>query len=331
MAPSAKHFPFLLLFFALLSSLHSHARESYFFNKATTTTTTPTPTPTNNAKESTVEEAMPNKSNTQEQDPNFISDTQSGYGLFGQNSGHDPTTATTTTKATSDPPYTTTNLPYNYNPVAYVTDPQGMSRDTRFTGRNYATTAATKTNYNPEAYVTDPQSMSRDKRFMDSGYTTTTATKTTRIPPYTTTNDLPYETESAESYPATTINNNNNNYYDKEAYETDPPQGMTHDTRFIDAGYTNADASNNHYNGGGRNYNTEQQGMSDTRFLENGRYFYDINSEQNYPNGYQNSRRVTHNNRGYYGNYNENNDSVKGGYQNEDGHEFQESEEEYVH
>lgn len=336
MAPSAKHFPFLLFFALLSSSLHSHARESYFFNKATTATAATTTTTTNNnAKETRVEEAMPNKSNVQEQDPNFIPDTQSGYGLYGQNS-----------EIESFEPYTTPASSNNndnnyYKNEAYVSDPQGMVSDTRFMDGRYTTTAAAKTtsgppyttttssnnnNYYKNEAVNDPQGVS-DTRFMDRSYTTTTATSGT---PYTATN-LPYKTESGESYPTTTTNDDNNNYYNKEAYVSDPHEGMSQDTRFMDRGYTTSTAaasSNNYYNnGGGRNYNTQQQGMSDTRFLENGRYYYDINSEENYRNGYQNSRRVNHNNRGYYGNYNGN--SMEG-YQNQDD-QFQESEaEEYV-
>lgn len=276
MAPSAKHFPFLLFFALLSSSLHSHARESYFFNKATAAATN------NNAKETIVEEAMPNKSNVQEQDPNFIPDsTQSGYGLYGTNQP---------SEIESFEPYTTA-------------------------------ASSNNNNYYKNEAVNDPQGVS-DTRFMDRSYTTTTATSGT---PYTATN-LPYKTESGESYPTTTINdNNNNNYYNKEAYVSDPHEGMSHDTRFMDRGYTTTAAASSN-NGGGRNYITQQQGMSDTRFLENGRYYYDINSEENYRNGYQNSRRVNHNNRGYYGNYNGN--SMEG-YQNQDD-QFQESEAEYV-
>ncbi|KAG5516953.1 hypothetical protein RHGRI_037628 [Rhododendron griersonianum] len=329
MAPSAKHFPFLLFFALLSSSLHSHARESYYFNKAAATTAATN----NNAKETIVEEAMPNKSNVQEQDPNFIPDTQSGYGLYGTNQP---------SEIESFEPYTTAASNNNddnnyYKNEAYVSDPQGRVSDTRFMDGRYTTTAAAKTtsgppyttttssnnnNYYKNEAVNDPQGVS-DTRFMDRSYTTTTATSGT---PYTATN-LPYKTESGESYPTTTINddNNNNNYYNKEAYVSDPHEGMSHDTRFMDRGYTTTAAASNN-NGGGRNYNTQQQGMSDTRFLENGRYYYDINSEENYRNGYQNSRRVNHNNRGYYGNYNGN--SMEG-YQNQDD-QFQESEAEYV-
>ncbi|XP_058198541.1 protein E6-like [Rhododendron vialii] len=324
MAPSAKHFPFLLFFALLSSSLHSHARESYyFFNKATATPTN------NNAKETIVEEAMPNKSNVREQDPNFIPDTQSGYGLYGQNSGGRHAAATNQpSEIESFEPYTTTasnnnndNNYYKNEGEAYVSDPQGMVSDTRFMdGRYTTTTSSSNNNYYKNEAVNDPQGVS-DKRFMDRSYTTTTATSGT---PYTA-NNLPYKTESGESYPTTTINEDNNNYYNKEAYVSDPHEGMSHDTRFMDRGYTTTAATSSN-NGGGRNYNPQQQGMSDTRFLENGRYYYDINSEENYRNGYQNSRRVNHNNRGYYGNYNGN--SMEG-YQNQDD-QFQESEAEYV-
>ncbi|KAF7120934.1 hypothetical protein RHSIM_Rhsim13G0180200 [Rhododendron simsii] len=263
---------------------------------------------------------MPNKSNVQEQDPNFTPDTQSGYGLYGQNSGRHAAATNQPSEIESFEPYTTTASNNNndnnyYKNEEYVSDPQGMVSETRFMDGRYTTTSSNNNNYYKNEAVNDPQGVS-DPRFMDRSYTTTTDT------------NLPYKTGTGESYPSTTINDdNNNNYYNKEAYVSDPHEGMSQDTRFMDRGYTTTAAASSN-NGGGRNYNTQQQGMSDTRFLENGRYYYDINSEENYRNGYQyqNSRRVNHNNRGYYGNYNGN--SMEG-YQNQND-QFQGSEAEYV-
>ncbi|MDK0954786.1 hypothetical protein P5F47_15035, partial [Clostridium perfringens] len=89
------------------------------------------------------------------------------------------------------------------------------------------------------------------------------------------------------------------------------------DARLTQSSYTTpTNYQSNNY------YNAEKQGMSDTRFLENGKYYYDAQSENNYnQNQYENSRVVDsrhwYNNRGNYGNNNVN--------QNED--QFQESEE----
>ncbi|PSS04803.1 hypothetical protein CEY00_Acc20661 [Actinidia chinensis var. chinensis] len=229
MALSPKHFTFLL-FLSLLSSHLGHARDAQFFSKVTPTTAT---TPTNNAKE-TIE--VPQKEQEyvtkQEQEPRFIPDTQTGYGLYGHESGQFPPT---TTRTTTSLPYTTTNNNNN----------------------NY---------YNNEAYASDTQGMS-DTRFVDKAYTTPT--------------------------------NDNNNYYN----------GANN--------YYNTQQQPNNY------YNTQKQGMSDTRFLENGKYYYD-----GHANGYK------YNNKGHYGNFNENSyeqyQNSMEGYQQQNQEEFQEREEEYV-
>ncbi|GFS46337.1 hypothetical protein Acr_00g0101550 [Actinidia rufa] len=147
----------------------------------------------------------------------------------------------------------------------------------------------------------------------------------------------PTTTKTTTALPYTTPNNNNNNYYyHNEAYVSDP-QGMS-DTRFIGKAYTttaaaanNNNDNNNYYNGANNYYNTQQQpnnyyntqkqGMSDTRYLENGKYYYDGNVK-----GY--------NKKGYYGNFNENSyeqyQNSMEGYQQQNQEEFQEREEEYV-
>ncbi|GFY91898.1 hypothetical protein Acr_08g0002940 [Actinidia rufa] len=133
MAASAKHFSFLFCL-ALFSTLHAHARDSQFFSKVTTPTTA-------NPKE-TVE--VPNNEpplSKQEQDPNFIPDTQNGYGLYSQETDQFPPTTTT------NPPSTASNLPYKTeseqpydddddDKQAYVTNPQGTS-DTSYNENSY--------------------------------------------------------------------------------------------------------------------------------------------------------------------------------------------------
>lgn len=54
----------------------------------------------------------------------------------------------------------------------------------------------------------------------------------------------------------------------------------------------------NFYNNG---YRREKQGMSDTRFMENGRYYYNLKNEDVYQNGYE-QERMSGTNGGYYGN-----------------------------
>lgn len=103
-------------------------------------------------------------------------------------------------------------------------------------------------------------------------------------------------------------------YYNGGSSFNSQPEGLK-DTRFR-GGAT--------YNGGG--FRPQPQGLSDTRFLENGKYFYDVNTEKyssNHP--YESLRGVRarneYNNRNYYGNsgnaYEFNNGNSIGGYQNQ--------------
>ncbi|XP_052180644.1 protein E6-like [Diospyros lotus] len=106
--------------------------------------------------------------------------------------------------------------------------------------------------------------------------TSAAATTTTTSEPYTAANDLPFETQFQEPY----------SYYNKHAYVT-KPQGYVPTTHFFNThpqngGYTARTTAS--YN----NYYNSQLGMSDTRFLENGKYYYDPKSE--------------YSNKGYYGN-----------------------------
>ncbi|PWA96050.1 protein E6 [Artemisia annua] len=87
---------------------------------------------------------------------------------------------------------------------------------------------------------------------------------------------------------------------------------------------TNNDNSYDRYNTNGRGgsnnvnmYNPERQGMSDTRFLENGKYYYDLNLENQNLNsrGVRNGFETYGNNDNSYDRYNTN---ANGGYQNQE-------------
>lgn len=115
----------------------------------------------------------------------------------------------------------------------------------------------------------------------------------------------------------TPVNYNNlgySNNYNRNGYETEK-QGMS-DTRFMqnyneyttenngytsnynNDGHTGNTGYNTNYNNNvySSNYNTngnenEKQGMSDTRFLESGKYYYDVKNENNYPATYESERQ----------------------------------------
>ncbi|GFY91899.1 hypothetical protein Acr_08g0002950 [Actinidia rufa] len=244
MAASAKHFSFLFCL-ALFSSLSMLMPEIASFSAKS-----PPPT-TANPKE-TVE--VPNNEpplSKQEQDPNFISDTQNGYGLYSQETDQFPPTTTT------NPPSTTSNLPYKTeseqpyyddNKQAYVTNPRGTS-DTRFMDRGYTNNYnSNNNNNNKRAYVTNPQGMS-DTRFMDRGYTTTTTNNNYYM-------NKGYNTAATDNY-----YNGGNNYNPQQ-------QGMS-DTRFLENGryFYDIQSENNYNNGYGSsrgvdNYNKGYYGNS---------------------------------------------------------------------
>ncbi|KAI5447950.1 hypothetical protein KIW84_015406, partial [Lathyrus oleraceus] len=128
---------------------------------------------------------------------------------------------------------------------------------------------------------------------------------------------------------------NNNKYYNNDAYNTkyynkDPfgnNQNELSDTKYNGEGYnynSMMEKQNNNerplYNNNNY-YNGEKQGMSDTRFLEGGKYFHDINNEKYNPTMYGDSysKGVSTNN--WYNNrgnsYNSNNNGNNNGYNNE--------------
>lgn len=115
------------------------------------------------------------------------------------------------------------------------------------------------------------------------------------------------------------MQNYQNNNYNNNAYSSN----YKNNAYTSSIGYT----GNNYYNTNG--YENEKQGMSDTRFLENGKYYYDVKNENGYvPVGFE-SERGTTTSGGYYGNtQNVNEFSTMEQFENQQ--EYQESPEEYV-
>ncbi|KAG4949400.1 hypothetical protein JHK84_042859 [Glycine max] len=144
----------------------------------------------------------------------------------------------------------------------------------------------------------------------------------------------------------------NNKYYNKDSYEGN--QYELSDTKYTEEGYNNKyhnsyqnnynndaanekysynnnnnknyNAHNNRYNTYNSNavsrYNGERQGISDTRFLEGGKYFYDVGTEMYNPTNYGDSSREVNTNNWY------NNRGVNyNGYQNQE--EFEDEHENF--
>ncbi|XP_022720995.1 protein E6-like [Durio zibethinus] len=153
--------------------------------------------------------------------------------------------------------------------------------------------------------------------------TTTTTTKETYEPYVTPVKYHP--DEPYNSIPASNNNNNNKNtfYYKKNAYESTEQQNLG-EARFTEREWSTKENQYNHYNGNNGYNNGEKQGMSDTRYLENGKYYHDIKNDNNYyPNQFENSRGFASRNE-----FNENRYNNMGRY-NQNQEEFEENEEEF--
>ncbi|KAK9267487.1 hypothetical protein L1049_009913 [Liquidambar formosana] len=296
MAPSAKFFSFFLLL--TLFSLQTHARDSQFFSKVTHEENINSSS-NNNVKE--VE--LPNKEEPltkQDQEPSFIPQTQTGYGLYGHESGQLPPTTTTkeyptTTTSTAATTTTTanTNSNYYYNKNAYEAEQQGMS-DTRFQERAYTTMTNENDNYyngGGNRYNTEQQYNAGNRYNTEQRYTGSKGYSTAQ-----------QQLNIGDRYNSEQQYNVGNRYNTEQRYDG----GSGYSTAQQQYSVGNRYNTEQQYNGGNNGYNTEKQGMSDTRFLENGKYYYDMNGETNYVSEYEKTRGVNskneYNNRGYYGN-----------------------------
>lgn len=308
MAPISKLFSFLFLT-TLSLSLQTNARDSQFFSKVT-------PINKSNVRETEVpkNEGPVNKPEQQEQ-PVFIPETENSYGLYGHESGlHPPTTTTTNadsyTTTTTYQPYKTTseedntnkypnnNNYYNYQKDAYSTNTkyQNEFSDTRLTSNNNNNNNYYYNNNNKDAYGNKQNELSETK-YTEGGY-----------------NSMANQND-----------NNNNKYYYNNVNNAAKDRYNFNNNNVVNDRYSfkNKAANNNNYNG-------ERQGLSDTRFMEGGKYFYDVNSEKYNPSSRGVNSENWYNNRGYFGNNNvnayENKNSMEG-YQNQE--EFEDDQDEF--
>ncbi|KAL6553261.1 hypothetical protein OROGR_007103 [Orobanche gracilis] len=278
----------LFILFTILAPIHTHAREIQFFNKVSAQTN-------NDAVPAHSKPKQPQNDHPQ-QEPTFLSDNDNGYGLYGHESGQLHPSAVTTTGAAEAAAYKIEpkqqpvhkHLPKNYNPVAYVTEPVDLSE---------TTTSA----YGEKRF---PSNSDIDSFFYDGDRNY-----------YNSPED---EDPKFRNYPTTakkTGHGNNDRYSLGSSFNSGGGGSLSHRDNYFNRG---ADGANGF----------EPQGMSDTRSLENGRYFYDVNTEKyssDHPyeslkrfkerNGYDNQNNYGNEDIGYGGQ-----DSMAG-YQNQ--YEFQ--------
>ncbi|MED6122503.1 hypothetical protein PIB30_040411 [Stylosanthes scabra] len=140
-----------------------------------------------------------------------------------------------------------------------------------------------------------------------------------------------FDNNNQESYNHQNEQFSNNNYYNKDSYGNyQNNENELSDTKYREEQYNNQmyfDNNNagSHGNNNNNRYNPAQrQGMSDTRFMEGGKYYYDLDSEKystnnnhgeayrgavNNNNNNDNFNTYNYNNQGgnaYHGNYNSN-------------------------
>ncbi|KAE8670140.1 GBF's pro-rich region-interacting factor 1 [Hibiscus syriacus] len=137
----------------------------------------------------------------------------------------------------------------------------------------------------------------------------------------TTTSNFENDLFADQSYETGYEKNNNNN----DEYTTSNYNYNDNDNGYTLSNYKySTDGYNGNYNDNG--YETERQGMSDTRFVEGGKRFYDAGKENYYPNGYEfSSSKESSENEGYYGNT----DNSMEDLENKE-YEYQERQEEYM-
>ncbi|CAO2842886.1 unnamed protein product [Amaranthus hypochondriacus] len=286
MASSQKFGCILFLLIISFFSIQTHARESQFFSKFTrngeTTTTSTTPNtdynPNNNEKE-----FVHLKKQSDEQ-PVFIPQTtETGYGLYGHETG-------------LDPPSTTL---YNMDDINNNNNENLYNNNENFNTNN------NNNEYHEKNYATELQGLSSTS-YTNNNYKN---------------NNNNYKNNNYE-------NNNKNNY-----------ENYNNNNNYENYNNNNNKGEGKFYGGAGYNGVQEKQGMSDTRFMYNGKYFYDVEAEKrsNYNPNNNNfmSYSNNYNNNGYYGNkmnnfeefYSNNNNNNKFYNGNEYQNQFPEEEE----
>lgn len=353
MAPISKFLSFLFLT-TLSFSLQIHARDSQFFSKVTHV---------NNVREIPNNETPLNKP---EQQPVFIPETENSYGLYGHDTGlHPPSTTNTNnvdpntfqsyekTSSHDEINDNKVNNYFNYQQDSYNNKYPNEVSDTKLTGTSYTN----NNNYDNNKYSSSSKDFS-NKKFPEEGYNSNENqnNNNNNNNKYFYNNNNNKDSSSntkftEEGYNSMENQNNNNNKYfynnkDASSNTKFPEEGynsmqnQNDNNNYEKYNYNNKVAVNDKYNfKSNNNYNNgERQGMSDTRVMEGGKYFYDVNSEEKYnptfngdsSKGVVNSENW-YNKKGYFGNNNvnnyENNKNSMNGYQNQE--QFEDDQEEF--
>ncbi|KAF1002860.1 uncharacterized protein LOC141700035 [Apium graveolens] len=178
-------------------------------------------------------------------------------------------------------------LPGNYNERSYVTVPEGGNKE-KFDNNNEL-----PSNYNEHSYVTVPQGTNL--------YDTKLTPTATNYENEFTNNEEKLTPEEEKLFDE---NRNNNQRTENSFVNLNEPQKLSETPKYAEMdNYFNDNHNHNTYNRDTYSVK-EPQGMSDTRTLENGKYYYTLNGDgrqRGYVKGGPGSS-PKYNSEGYYGN-----------------------------
>ncbi|CAA7015756.1 unnamed protein product [Microthlaspi erraticum] len=252
----------LFFFFTtlVLLSTQTNARDSYFFGKfhreSSKDQNPNNVLPLETSEKTTVEESIPNEKE-QEQDPTFVPESGSGYGLYGHETSYN------------------NKEEFNNNNNKY---------DEKVNGETFSTPSLSETEESYNNY--DEKYPKKAESYDNNRY-----------------NNEEFNNKYDEKYPTKTesYNNNeefnNNNKYDDNVKEKSF-SGNNEDKRsfYNSNAYGTELETETPYKG--YSHNLEKQGMSDTRFMAKGNYYYDLYNAKNHGHFYRKPHQKTP--AGYY-------------------------------
>ncbi|KAF5206166.1 hypothetical protein FRX31_004246 [Thalictrum thalictroides] len=299
MAFSAKILCSLFLCFYIIS-LQVHAREGLFFSKVSHSNTNNNNIEAEAGLPTTEVTSLPTTevnvtSQDDESQPTFTPEGHNGYGLYGremdQGSANLPEkTSTEAYNGGENSEFMFNNgVPFDSknkdNNVVYEAKQYGLS-DTR-----YQDNGNNNNNYNTNNYDENKQNSfngNNNNNYNANNYDENKQNS------FNGNNNNNYNANNYDENKQNSFNGNNNNNYNANNYDENKQNSFNGNNN------NNYNANNNYgyenkqnsFNGNNGNYNryqypAQKQGMSDTRYFENGKYFYDLNNEELYKNRYQ--------------------------------------------
>ncbi|CAN8291013.1 unnamed protein product [Cochlearia groenlandica] len=283
----------LFLFFTtlvILLSTQTHARDSYFFGKFHRDSSKDQ-NPLETTEKTTLDESLPNKKDQeQEQDLTFVPESENGYGLY----GHE-----TTYNNKED--FNNDNKKYNEKVNGHESfSTPSLSEKEETTYNNYEEKYPRKTNsYDNNGYYNNEEEFNNNNKKFDekvNGHETF-STPSLREKEESTYNNYDENYAPKKTYNGYYNNNeeefNGDNKYDERAKEE---ESKYYNTNAYYGTELEREAPYKGYND--EHNNLERQGMSDTRFMEKGNYYYDLYNDKNHGHYYKKPHRKSP--AGYY-------------------------------